>query len=126
MKSFPSLTTLRKPTLKQTMYVLTGHGPFCSHLAKLRLVDDPSCPNCGSPEYTSMHFLLNCPKFHSIRKWHLTALCKLPNHRPANTNLPNHCINICDLVDYVRLSDRFKITDARSNLFRGAIEFRGC
>ena len=33
-------------------------------------------------------------KFHGIRKLHLAALCKLPNHRPLNTNMPNHCINI--------------------------------
>ena len=81
MKSLPSLTTLRKPIINQTMYVLTGHGPFRSHLVKLKLVDEPSCPNCDSHEDTSMHFLLNCPKFHSIRKSHLTALCKPPNHR---------------------------------------------
>ena len=33
MKSLPSPTTLRKPIINQTMYVLTGHGPFRSHLA---------------------------------------------------------------------------------------------
>ena len=110
MKSLPSLTTLRKPIINQTMYVLTGHGPFRSHLVKLKLVDEPSCPNCDSHEDTSMHFLLNCPKFHSIRKSHLTALCKPPNHRQPNTNMPNHCINICDLADYVHLSDRFTLS----------------
>ena len=56
MKSLPSLTTLHKPITNQTMPVLTGHGPFRSHLAKLQLVDEPSCPNCGSHQDTSMHF----------------------------------------------------------------------
>ena len=76
MKSLPSPTTLCKPIINQTMYVLTGHGPFRSHLARLQLVDEPSYPNCGSHEDTSMHFLLNCPKFHGIRKSHLTAYAK--------------------------------------------------
>ena len=101
MKCLPSFDHSCKRIIDQTAYILTGHGPFWSHLAQMRLVlHEPSCPNCGSHEDTSMHFLLNCQKFHGVKNLHLTALCKLLNHRPPNTNLPNHGINICDLMDY--------------------------
>ena len=66
----------------------TCHGPFRSHLAKIQLVDEPSCPNCGSHEDKSRQFLLNCPELHEVRKLHLTALCEFPNRRPSNTKLP--------------------------------------
>ena len=77
MRSLPSLTTLCKQIINQKMYVLTGHGcPFCFHLTEIRLVDEPSCPNCDLHKDTGMHFLLNCPKFHGIRKLNLTAYAK--------------------------------------------------
>ena len=109
IKTLPLLKSLRKPMIAQTMYTLTGHGPFRAHLVKLRLTDEPSCPKCGAVSDTNLHFLLSCPRYQQIRYSHLKMPKTIqPNpDRPTTTHSPKHCINVSNLADFVRLSDRF-------------------
>lgn len=44
-----------------------GHCGLQAHKHRLRLVDSPYCSWCQTQEETVEHFLLLCPRFHSLR-----------------------------------------------------------
>jgi hypothetical protein len=46
---------------------VTGHAPLNRHLALMHLVDDPTCPECGKAEDTSLHLITECEAFDELR-----------------------------------------------------------
>lgn len=42
-----SITNFSRQYVAAIMVVLTGHGPFRTYLAKLKLEDETHCPKCG-------------------------------------------------------------------------------
>lgn len=79
--SNPSYTASRdvlrlgRQSMRKTLYFLTGHGPFKSHLVKMGLETDRRCP-CGEPEETAFHVICWCPLFSKRRfeVFHATEL----------------------------------------------------
>lgn len=54
----------RRPFGRAVTALLTGHGPFRDHLAKMGLnVDSILCRKCGVSVETGMHILCECPVF---------------------------------------------------------------
>ena len=90
---------LKRPSISKVINTITGHGPFRSHLHKLKLTDEPSCPKCGANSDCNTHFIFNCPFYSKIRK----QILKLPRQDNQNQT----CIAMTDLIDFVKSSDRF-------------------
>ena len=44
-----------------------GQTRLNHHLFKMRLSDSPNCPHCLVVPETIEHFLMECPRFHSLR-----------------------------------------------------------
>lgn len=44
-----------------------GHTRLTAHLHRLSIAPDPYCPWCPNTPETIHHFLLECPRFHSLR-----------------------------------------------------------
>ena len=49
--------------------IITGHGPYGKHLAKLGERETPLC-ECGEEDETPLHMITDCPK-HQISRWQL-------------------------------------------------------
>jgi ribonuclease HI len=47
--------------------LITGHAGLNDHLFKMKLVDNKTCPDCGSAEETVGHFLGQCPAHSRLR-----------------------------------------------------------
>ena len=95
------LLQLRKPLLSHTINTITGHGPFREHLARMKLADETSCPNCGAVTDSHIHFIFECHKHRKIRK----QILKIESQPNKNEN--QLCITVPDLAGYIKLSDRF-------------------
>ena len=52
---------LKRTIVSRVINTITGHSPFRSHLYKLKLTDEPSCPKCGENSDCDSHFILKCP-----------------------------------------------------------------
>lgn len=61
------ILNLNKPNIRVVIGLLTGHCKVNSHLARLRLRDDPDCDLCGAERETAMHLLCKCTTLHAIR-----------------------------------------------------------
>ena len=60
------LLKLNRNMLRQVLYLLTGHGPFCRHLNKMGLSDSSSCALCGESD-TAFHFIGERPAYTASR-----------------------------------------------------------
>ena len=106
MTSLHTIRYLQKPLLTYTINTITGHGSFRSHLVKLKLSDEPSCPYCGSIQDTNIHYVYHCPKFTKNR--HFSMFQPKPPLDNNNCNQkPNKRIKVSELWDFIRSSQRF-------------------
>ena len=83
---------LKRTIVSRVINTITGHSPFRSHLHKLKLTDEPSCPKCGENSVSESHVILKCPFYRRIRK----QILKLPHQDNQNKT----CIALTDLVDF--------------------------
>ena len=90
---------LKRPLISKVINTISGHGPFRSHLHKLKLTDVPLYPKCGANTDCNTHLIFKCHFYRKIRK----QILKLPPQDNQNQT----CIAMTDLVDFVKSSDRF-------------------
>ena len=124
LRSLPTLCTLRKPLLTHTINTVTGHGTFRSHLSKLKMYHEPSCPMCCASQDTNIHFVFQYPRYNHLRKFQPTQTNRLVNTPKAKTK---YCITISELTDYLRLSYQADLMIIRCYIklaFRG-LEYYG-
>ncbi|KAF8600543.1 hypothetical protein BDV93DRAFT_447247 [Ceratobasidium sp. AG-I] len=82
----------------------TGHIPLQSHLARLRVVESNTCPNCGDAPETVAHFLLRCCTFAAERHAHLTSRGLEFIHLPYLLSSP---AALTPLFSFIKATGRF-------------------
>jgi len=73
---------LAKPMLVLTYHLtqaMTGHGCFCSYLAKRNRADDSYCGYCMDPDDTAEHTEFDCPRWLDDRARLTEILSRPPN-----------------------------------------------
>lgn len=66
------LLNMSRKRVQLATALLTGHGPFRAHLARLGVAtENTSCRHCGMEEESARHLLLACPALWSKRLEHL-------------------------------------------------------
>lgn len=79
------LLEVGRKTTRIVIALLTGHGPFRSHLAKIGLTADRICRRCGLEEETAEHILCHCAALWKERLNCLgNAFLDLPSVRDIN------------------------------------------
>lgn len=63
-----TLLNMSKENIRIITGFLTGHCKVNSHLARLRIRDDPDCDLCGDSSETARHLLCECSNLTSIRE----------------------------------------------------------
>ena len=95
-----SIINFNRQDITSIMAVLTGHGPFKAHLAKLKLADETDCPKCGQELDTSEHYITLCPYYKEAR------LRTFGQQTLKGAAKPNS-INVSQLLRFIKLSQRF-------------------
>lgn len=62
------LLEMSKEDIRVVTGLFTGHCKLNSHLAKMRLREDPDCDLCGNCRETANHILCDCTRIASIRQ----------------------------------------------------------
>ena len=99
-KTSQYLLKLSRSGIRRLLWVITGHGPFNQHLAKMSLVNTPSCQLCQTGEdETAAHFLLFCPALSGVRI----------NTLSSSTLTEGDCkhLSLTDIEEFIRRSERF-------------------
>lgn len=61
------LLCLNKRNMRIAIDLITGHCKVNSHLAELRIRDDPDCDLCGSTRETAIHSVCTCESLQTTR-----------------------------------------------------------
>jgi hypothetical protein len=76
---FPNVPeTPRTQFTRLSTQVLSGHGPFVTHLHRVGKSVTGNCPTCGSPD-DPIHRILDCPTFDAERVEFQVALGGIPD-----------------------------------------------
>ena len=67
--------------------LMIRHTPTNAHLHRLNIVQDPHCPWCPTQLDSPEHFLLQCPRFHSLCTILKASLARLNMQRPTLADL---------------------------------------
>ena len=66
-----SINELKRNESNTIFRLRTQHVPLNSHLSRIGVRDDPSCPLCPSPNETVEHHLFECPALNDLRAQYL-------------------------------------------------------